>query len=263
MTTDPTSPAILPIRCAAQTDVGLERKVNEDAHYVDSALGLYVVCDGMGGHASGQVASELAIETIVSTIKTGEPQPQPGEEALVVAMQAANQAIYDRSQKDDDCHGMGTTAVGIRIDDKNRFHVCHCGDSRTYQLRDGELKQLTRDHSLLNLYEDHPELDGQLGPPTSNVIIRAVGLEKNVVIDHQIVEIKSGDAYLLCCDGLTDLVEDWMIREIMTSGDPLPEIAANLIRAANANGGSDNVTVIVLHVGEQSPEGRPETLMGH
>lgn len=233
------------LRGIGRTDVGVQRTQNEDAFYVDDALGLYLVCDGMGGHASGQVASDLAVRTIIHTIKSGDPPPAPGQDPLTAAMLAANTAVYQRAQADPQCHGMGTTSVGLRVQD-DLLHVCHCGDSRAYLLRRGQLAQLTRDHSLANLYADRPELVGQLGPATSNVIIRAVGLDSNVEIDHRTVAMEHGDVYLLCCDGLTDLVADWMIREIMTSGESLEVVADNLIRSANANGGTDNITVIVV-----------------
>jgi protein phosphatase len=126
-------------------------------------------------------------------------------------------------------------------------HICHCGDSRGYLLRQGQLHPITRDHSLRNLYQDRPDLVGTLGPATSNVIIRAVGLDANVEIEHHTMVPEHGDVYLICCDGLSDLVDDWMIREIMTSGDSLDIVADNLIRAANNNGGTDNITVVLTH----------------
>ncbi len=235
------------LSCAARTDVGIAREVNEDAFWVDDVLGLYLVCDGMGGHASGQVASHLAVRSVVHALKTGDPAPAPGEEPLAAALRYANASVFQHAQSDPSCHGMGTTAVGVRAEE-DLLHMCHAGDSRCYLLRGGVLAQMTRDHSLVNLYEDRPDLRGQLGPATSNVIIRAIGLEPSVEIEHRIVAMEHDDVYLLCCDGLTDLVEDWMIREILTSGDPMESVVENLVRAANANGGTDNITVIVLHV---------------
>lgn len=233
------------LRGVGRTDVGAQRTQNEDAMYYDDFLGLYLVCDGMGGHASGQVASDIAIRTIVHSFKTGDPPPAPGQDPLVAAMKAANAAVYQRSLLDPACHGMGTTAVGLRFEE-NLVHITHCGDSRAYLLRQGQLLQLTRDHSLRNLYEERPDLIGTLGPATSNVIIRAVGLDANVEIEHRTMPPEHGDVYLLCCDGLSDLVDDWMIREIMTSGDSLELVADNLIRAANNNGGTDNITVVLV-----------------
>ncbi len=249
-----TRPVRFDLRAVGRTDVGRQRDQNEDAYYVDDQLGLYLVCDGMGGHASGALASELAIRAIVQTAKSGTPAPAPGEEVLVVALKEANRAIYQRAQTDTNCHGMGTTAVGLRAED-DLLHVCHVGDSRVYLLRGGDFVQLTRDHSLENLYKDKPELQGKLGPAMSNVIVRAIGLEENVEVDHRTMAMENGDVYLLCCDGLTDLVDDWMIKEIMTSGETLDEVADGLVRAANANGGTDNITVVLVAIFEsQQPE---------
>ena len=234
-------------RAVGRTDVGRQRTANEDAMLVDDQLGLYLVCDGMGGHASGQVASELAVRTVAQALKSEEHLADGEAHPLVAALKAANRAVHERSQVDPACHNMGTTAVAVRVED-DLLHVCHCGDSRLYVLRDGKLNQLTRDHSLVNLYKDKPELEGQMGPAASNVIVRAIGLEENVEIDHRVVAIEDGDVYLLCCDGLTDLVEDWMIREIMTSGDSLEVMSESLIRAANVNGGTDNITVVLVAI---------------
>ena len=233
------------MRGVGRTDVGAQRTQNEDAMYFDDFLGIYIVCDGMGGHASGQVASDIAIRTIVHSLKTGDPVSPQGQEMLVTSMKAANAAVFQRSAADLACRGMGTTAVGLRFEE-NIVHICHCGDSRAYLLRSGQFHQITRDHSLKNLYEDRPELVGTMGPATSNVIIRAVGLDASVDIEHNTLAIAHGDVYLLCCDGLSDLVDDWMIREIMTSGESLEAIAENLIRIANTNGGTDNITVILV-----------------
>ncbi len=232
------------LRAVGRTDVGAQRTQNEDAMYYDDFLGVYVVCDGMGGHASGQVASDIAIRTIVHALKTSDPPSPPGQDPLTTAMKAANTAVFQRAQMDHSCHGMGTTAVGFRFEE-GLVHICHCGDSRAYLLRQGQLRQLTRDHSLRNLYQDRPDLVGTLGPATSNVIIRAVGLDANVEIEHNTFVPEHNDVFLLCCAGLSDLVDDWMIREIMTSGDSLEVVAENLIRAANNNGGTDNITVVL------------------
>ena len=229
------------IHHAGATDVGIQRSHNEDAILVDGERGVFVICDGMGGHASGAVASELAVATIARALTTASPG---GDEPLVHAILAANQAVYDRSALDAECHGMGTTVVGIRFDGDN-VHICHVGDSRIYLLRGGELFQVTRDHSLINLYADHPDLIGKLGPAHSNIIVRAVGLRELVEVDHNIVALEDGDLFLLCSDGLVDMAEDWMVREMLTAGESLDETAATLIRAANNHGGADNVSVIL------------------
>ncbi len=239
------------LTAVGRTDVGLQRSENEDAFYIDDELGLYLVCDGMGGHASGQIASDLTVRTIVHHIASGE-QPASDGEPLIAAIAAANGTVYQRGSTDLACRGMGTTVIGIRAHG-DLLHVCHVGDSRAYLLRDGQLVQLTRDHSLENLYREKPELRGQLGPASSNVIVRAIGLEHQVEVDHRVMAMQHGDVYLLCCDGLTDMVEAWMIREIMIAGDNLDEVADNLVRAANANGGADNITVVCLALFAENP----------
>ncbi|MBT8495685.1 MAG: protein phosphatase 2C domain-containing protein [Deltaproteobacteria bacterium] len=229
------------------TDVGAQRDQNEDAFFCDDNADLYLVCDGMGGHASGQVASEMAIRTVVE-VMLGGSTPAPGKEPLVAALELANQAILSRASRDPECKGMGTTAVGIRAEN-DLVHICHIGDSRCYLLRGGRLQQVTEDHSLQNLYKRKPEMAGRLGPAHSNVIVRAIGLEPTIEVDYRTMAMEHGDLFLLCSDGLTDLVADWMIQEIITSDESLEAIAQNLIRAANANGGTDNITVILLGLG--------------
>ena len=153
-----TEPRVVPVekfllRAVGRTDVGAQRTQNEDAMYYDDFLGVYVVCDGMGGHASGQVASDIAIRTIVHSLKTGDPPCAPGHEPLVAAMKAANAAVFQRSLMDATCHGMGTTAVGLRFEE-NVVHICHCGDSRAYLLREGRITQLTKDQSYVQMLVD-------------------------------------------------------------------------------------------------------------
>jgi len=234
---------------AGATDVGLARTHNEDAYVVEPELRAYVICDGMGGHASGAVAAEVATSTISETLRGASSGASGGREEplepLVRAILAANRAVYARSQSDPNCHGMGTTVVALRFDD-DLVHACHIGDSRIYLLRRGELHPLTRDHSLINLYADHPDLVGKLGPAHSNIIVRAVGLHELVEVEHTSFPVELGDLYLLCSDGLVDMAEDWMLREILTAGETLDETAAMLIRAANNHGGADNVSVILV-----------------
>jgi protein phosphatase len=198
----------------------------------------------MGGHSSGQIASQEAVRVIVESITASAPG---NREPLVVALEKANQHIFQRGQSEPACAGMGTTAVTMRIVGRSA-HICHVGDSRAYRLRGTKLEQLTRDHSLQNLYIDKPELQGKLGPATSNVIVRAIGLEPTVNVDHQIVELEEGDLYLLCCDGLNDLVDDHIIEELLMSDGPLDGIAQALVETANKNGGTDNITVVITAI---------------
>ncbi len=236
----------LRIESAGLTDTGHQRTQNEDAILLDPSFGYWAVCDGMGGHAAGMVASQLACATIQEVMRS---RPPPEPEPLVTAILAANSAVYTRSANDPACRGMGTTVVAVRQDD-DLLHLCHVGDSRIYMMRGGELSQSTRDHSLANLYEDRPDLAGKMGPAHSNVIVRAVGLHERVDVDHRIIALEPGDQFMLCCDGMTDMVEDWIIREMLSAGETAEITCQNLIRAANANGGADNISVILLRVHE-------------
>jgi len=241
----------LRIQAVGRTDVGRERTVNEDAMFYDNRLGLFLVCDGMGGHASGQLASQLAIYAMAESVRLAAGK-QNEKEPLITGILAANEAVLQRAAKDPHCQGMGTTVVGLRLDG-TKAHVCHVGDSRAYVFRGGQLRQLTRDHSLKNLYAEQPELEGKLGPATANVIVRAIGLEPSVKVDHQVLELMEHDQVLLCCDGLTDLVPEQTIHEALASDRPRLEVASELVEAANHNGGSDNITVVIATVEAGSP----------
>ncbi len=232
---------------AGATDVGVQRNHNEDSILLEPDFAAFVICDGMGGHASGAVASSVSVQTISESLRNGTAKAAAanGQEPLVAAILAANARVFQQSRTDPKCHGMGTTVVGIRLEGPS-MHVCHIGDSRIYLLRRGDLTQMTRDHSLVNLYADHPELVGKLGPAHDNIIVRAVGLHENVEVEHNVMAIESGDIYMLCSDGLIDMVDDWMIREMMTTDEDLDTMTKTLIRAANNHGGSDNVSVILV-----------------
>jgi protein phosphatase len=240
------------IESAGKTDVGLVREKNEDSMLIEPGLGLYVVCDGMGGHVGGQVASQLAVATLAEVIRHKNPAPRESEpDILVTAIRCSNSAVFSKAKAEPSLHNMGTTVVAIRQED-DLLHLCHVGDSRIYRLRQGKLDQVTRDHSLINLYQDNPELAARFGPPNSNVIVRAVGLRDQVDVDHRVIAMEPGDMFLLCCDGLTDMVDDWMLQEILSDGTQgsLEECVEALVRAALSNGGVDNTTVITLRITE-------------
>lgn len=241
----------LRLESAGKTDVGLVRERNEDAMLIDPTVGLYVVCDGMGGHVGGQVASQLTVATISEMIRSEAPTRPDQPDMLVTAIEAANRAVFAKAQGDRTLHNMGTTIVGAR-QEADLLHLCHVGDSRIYRLRQGQFLQVTRDHSLVNLYQENPELAARFGPPNSNVIVRAIGLRERVEVDHRVFALEAGDLFLLCCDGLTDMVDDWMIKEMMADAETgtLDEACDALIRAALSNGGVDNTTVVMLRVHE-------------
>lgn len=236
---------------SARTHVGLVREKNEDSYLVAPDLGLYSVCDGMGGHVGGQVASQSAVKNIEQVVRAGGPRGPSDPDILCTAIQQANLAIYTQARADATLHNMGTTVVAVR-QEGDSLHICHVGDSRIYRLvgTDHQLVQVTRDHSLVNLYIDNPELAAHFGPPNDNVIVRAVGLREEVQVDHQLLPLQVGDVYLLCCDGLTDMVDDWILREVMLDAaeSDMEEACDALIRAALNNGGVDNTTAILLRV---------------
>jgi protein phosphatase len=239
------------LQAAGRTDVGLHRTENEDSYLIDPTIGLCVLADGMGGHASGRLASTIAVNAIAEMLRNPSMLPTDGVDPLVRAIQEANTRIWTESQASPQHRGMGTTVVAIRAEG-DLIHLAHVGDSRIYRLRGDELVQVTRDHSLINLYADDPALAAQFGPPHSNIIVRAVGLREAVDVDCRPVSMEPGDEYVLCCDGLTDMVDDWIIREVLVGGrglDPA-ETCEALVRAALANGGHDNVTVILLRIVE-------------
>ncbi len=238
------------IESAGRSDVGLVREKNEDSFVVDPDLGLYVVCDGLGGHVGGQVASQTAVARIAEVIRQGLEAEPAESDRLQTAIRQANRAVYQRAKADPNLHNMGTTVVGIR-EDGDLVHLCHVGDSRIYRVRQGYLEQVTQDHSLVNLYAENPALAAKFGPANENVIVRAVGLREDVEVDHRAIAMEEGDIYLLCSDGLTDMVDDWILKELLEDGlhGSIDECADALIRAALSNGGVDNVTAVVMRIG--------------
>lgn len=243
---EPTGPiAKILLRAAGCSDPGKKRKHNEDAFLVAPEHELYVIADGMGGYAAGEVASALAIETLRESFAAGEfgvveeGFPRRGAE-LVAAIRTANTRIRQEAQRDERMTGMGTTLVAARFSPgKNRLYVAHVGDSRCYRLRDGELKQLTTDHTLGSV--------GIVGP-TANKLSRAVGVFDDVEVDLTIDEPRIGDHYVLCSDGLYKMMPDDSIRETVEGADSIEAVATELVRVANERGGSDNVSVVVVRV---------------
>lgn len=238
-------PLIL-LSATAQTDRGLRRKRNEDSILARKDDGLFVVADGMGGYRGGEIASQLAVDAIAKAFETAE---FPGSEhasipkrasELARAIQAANEAILSRAQEERRLEGMGTTISAVRFSPKKqRMYVGHVGDSRVYRLRDGKFAQMTADHTMRDL--------GVVGEG-ANHLSRAVGLWPTVPIDIVLGKPLAGDVYLLCSDGLTKMVTDEQISDVLAT-QPNPEAAAEeLIRLANANGGKDNTSVVVVRV---------------
>jgi protein phosphatase len=251
---------------AGLSDVGLQREHNEDSFAILSEHELYVVADGMGGHRAGDVASRMATETIVEFFRATAAEDvtwpfhfdarlSEEENRLMTAIRLANRQIVEQSSRSREHHGMGTTVVGCLFSPtKGKMFIGHVGDSRAYRVRGGVIQQMTRDHSLINDYLlAMPELtEEQRSELPKNVITRALGMQEQVTVDLQSDDAQNGDLYVLCSDGLSGMVEDDEIRQIVTETDDLQEACRRLIAAANENGGEDNITAVVVRVDELS-----------
>jgi len=245
------------ITSAGITNVGMKRQNNEDNYLVNDAIGVYVVCDGMGGHAGGEYASQIAVTTIeevLSNIRDENPEldvatgEQITQEKIKYAIRLAGKRIYERAQADPEFRGMGTTAV-ILLFRKGMAYLAHVGDSRGYLVRGGEITQRTEDHSWVN----EQIKAGLITPETAkhhrfrNIITRSLGFQEEVEIDTQVLRAEPGDLYLLCSDGLSNLIEDREILEMLVEKS-FQEVARELIDTANQRGGDDNITLVIARV---------------
>ncbi|HEX9681914.1 MAG TPA: Stp1/IreP family PP2C-type Ser/Thr phosphatase [Acidimicrobiales bacterium] len=249
----------LTLRAGGATDVGRVREANEDALLIGD--GVWIVADGMGGHAAGEVASGMAIELVERQLRSDEP---PGRvDSVVDAVADANSAIFDAGEDDPAKRGMGTTvcvAALVEGDDQGpHLGLVHVGDSRIYRLSGGELSQLTTDHKMVQELVDRGEIapDEAHDHPMRNVLTRALGIERDVAIDAATVAPVEGDRFLMCSDGLYDEVDDGRIAAALRRLAAPDEAAAELVRMANTSGGHDNITVIVLDVVDD--DGRLDT----
>jgi len=250
------------------TDVGLQREHNEDSFIVLKEFDLFVVADGMGGHRAGDVASKLATEAITEFFRStaNEDVTWPfhfdttlseEENRLLTGIRVANRQIFDRSSRSREYHGMGTTVVGAMFSPKKgRMYIGHVGDSRCYRVRQGEITLLTRDHSLFNDYLlAMPDLtEEQRRELPKNVITRALGMQDQVMVDLQYDTSKHGDVYVLCSDGLSGMLEDDEIRSIVSASTDLSTVTRKLIEQANAHGGEDNITAVVVRIEDPDVE---------
>lgn len=240
---------------AGLTDVGQVRKVNEDSFLINNHAQLYVIADGMGGHGSGDVASQLAVETLEQCI-TSESVSKALAHKNISASQAqalihqsivdANQRIYQENVKNGhpDGTGMGTTLVGFCVfGDTNQAISFNVGDSRLYEQIDANLAQITTDHTMYRHWEE----TGRIGPsPPRNIIMRAVGLFDDIEIDMAILTLSADATYLICSDGLTGMVSDSQIASVLAERYDAEKINKILIQQANDQGGTDNISVITL-----------------
>src|SRR5215467_303095 len=247
------------IRYAAKTDVGMKRTHNEDYFSLIEDEQLFIVADGMGGHASGEVASKMAADAVSEFYQRTKDEDATWpykmdrqlsyiENRLVCGIKLANYRIYEAASRDLRYKGMGTTLVSCLINGE-KIYIAHVGDSRAYRLRNGSIQQITRDHSLLEDYKDaKPDMteEEQRNFPHKNVITRALGMRDTVQVDIRSHQIKSGDVYILCSDGLSGMVVDTQISQIASNAKSLERAVAELVDAANRNGGTDNVTTLLL-----------------
>ncbi len=255
------------VQHAGFSDVGQQREINEDSFCAMPQFGLYVVADGMGGHKAGDVASQMATESISQffTDTEGEdstwpfhfdPQCSYEENRLLASVKLANRRIYEASLDNLDVQGMGTTVVScVFAASGETVYIGHVGDSRCYRLRQGKLELMTRDHSLVNDYlQAMPHLtEEQVAALPRNVITRALGMQESVVVDIQENATEEGDIFLLCSDGLTDLLTDEEIYETLSENmSDLNDASRELVTQANINGGDDNITVVLISVEQPS-----------
>jgi PPM family protein phosphatase len=249
------------VRFSGATDVGRKRNHNEDAFYLPTDTRLAIVADGMGGHASGEVASSIAVTTIVDHFqKTAEMQPitwpykvdrdmRADVNRMAVAVKLANLEIFERSQREAALKGMGTTVVAMYFLDDTVI-VGHVGDSRVYRYREGRLTQLTEDHSLINDYIKMKRVTVEEAEnwPHKNVIVRALGMKENVAVDIVAEQPRVGDCYLMCSDGLSGMLNDAQMGHIVKSTPDLDAAVDVLIQNANEQGGIDNISVVLARI---------------
>lgn len=250
------------IEVAGLSHVGMKRTHNEDSYLLLPDEGLFCVADGMGGHASGEIASKMAIEEMADFFKmTARDQDATwpykmdkarnyDENRLATAIKLANMRIFERAANDPQYRGMGTTVVSLHFvpNAQTAVYAGHVGDSRIYFYRQGALKQLTEDHSLLNDYLKAKKLTPEEieAFPHKNVIVRALGMKDTVQVDVTRMEPQDGDIFLLCSDGLSGMVPDAEMQETLRGHTDIQQACEKLIGQANTNGGNDNVTCILV-----------------
>jgi protein phosphatase len=244
------------IKVGATSDIGQVREGNEDSFLVLDPL--YAVADGMGGHRGGEVASNLALQTI-------ERMFSAQEGTLTEQVEQANRAVFERSQSDREVAGMGTTLTAALVQGA-QVRLAHVGDSRAYLYRDGELQLLTEDHTLVHkmLMEGEISESEAETHPHRSILTRALGVDGNVQVDEGVVEMRNGDRLLLCTDGLTGMASDEQIKAVLEESKDPQEAVDRLVRAANRAGGIDNITAVVIDfVEDGSGDGSKEAAVPH
>lgn len=251
---------------AGRSDTGLRREHNEDRVDTDPARGIAILADGMGGHRSGEVASAIAVESILKSLAEGLDHIDaagdvdtagfsPEANLARHAVERSNAQIHQAASNDPACEGMGTTIVVTLFHD-DRINIAHVGDSRAYRLRDGTLEQLTDDHTLMQELVERGfyTLEEARESLNRNILTRALGIEASVTVDVLEDIVLPGDIYLLCSDGLSDMIDDETIREtLMDDSGDLETLSDRLVEQANANGGDDNISVVLVNVQRAFP----------
>jgi protein phosphatase len=246
---------------AGCTDVGVKRARNEDNLLTLSEENVFAVADGMGGHSSGEIASQIAVEGIANFFKATRQDEEItwpykmdknrpyDENRFIMAVKLANLRIFEASQREARYRGMGTTIAGMNFIDGDIL-VAHVGDSRIYRIRNKQITQITEDHSLLNDYIKAKKLTPEeiANFPHKNVIVRALGMKETVLVDLSRHPLQVGDVYLACSDGLSGMVTDEQMLEVVVNNPDLEKATKTLIDMANKAGGVDNITVILSRV---------------
>jgi serine/threonine protein phosphatase PrpC len=255
----------LHIEAAGKTDIGCVRTNNEDSFDYDSDVGIYVVCDGMGGALAGEVASRLAVDCVLRYFRESSVNKEyppfgkkfdsvsPAAQALASAIQMANNAVHESGSRHAGHHGMGSTIVAVFTNGQG-FHIGHVGDSRIYLVRNGTIQQLTNDHSLVMEQVRRGLITREEAEKSElqNIIIRALGSEETVEPDVDDIVAMPGDVLLLATDGLTKHANDERLLEVITASPSMAAACDNLIQVAKDDGGDDNITCLLLRVRERS-----------
>jgi len=246
---------------AGLSDVGLKRKGNEDSFHIDTERGLFIVADGMGGHVAGEVASRLAVQTIEEFMRVSNTDQEitwpfefdvslsEGGNRIQAAILLANREIGRHMQSREEHRGMGTTVVAAVVKEDSCY-IGHVGDSRAYLIRDGEIRQLTHDHTFVNEQVEKGFMTKAEAErhPARNILTRAVGSADDLTVDLSETRLKPADFVLLCSDGLSSMVEDSdILKAIQEKGENLEEACRSLVALANGHGGWDNITTVLLH----------------
>ena len=245
------------VRIAGCTDTGLKRQLNEDYIGFDQDLGIAVLADGMGGHQSGEIASHMAVESVLGKLqnmcKPKSAEAITGSQLLDYVSNTisySNSMIFQAAEAVDEHRGMGTTLVAVMIQD-SQIYAGHVGDSRLYLYRDESLMRITKDHSLVQdlidrgFYTEEEARSANVG----HIVTRALGTKAQVEVDTLQHDLEEGDILLLCSDGLSDMVADWQIQEILKEqSSNLEQATESLVSSANTNGGKDNISVILMQV---------------